>query len=117
MTDLSKIPPGLRPALQIFIGELKAHVNHFATLGDFQAALQGGVDSSGLQHRFHTIKGGAGFFNLERIREEAGRAEKLLQARIMPSEVSTAAAVLRGISDVLSQELAALEAAVAADAS
>ena len=81
MSNLPEIPASLIPALRIFEDEMRSHLQFFSTLD--REALERGVQDDAfrenLMHRFHTIKGGAGFFGLERITQSSGKAERMLQ--------------------------------------
>ena len=83
------IPPALQPAFELFIKELDAHVIFLQRTVQQIAELQSQNGSSNaylkeltsLSHRFHTIKGGAGFFQLSEIKDFAGTLEKLFQSQ------------------------------------
>ncbi|MCB0358658.1 MAG: Hpt domain-containing protein [Bdellovibrionales bacterium] len=108
---LAQLPPALLPAVRIFADEFDSHLEFLTTgirLGE------GGIDADPdttkrLQHRFHTIRGSAGFFQLEAIRDAAHRGERLLDTKITQQNKEEILAALRAELAVLQQEHAALQ--------
>ena len=114
MDNKLNIPASLIPALRIFETELQAHLTFFDSLdlSSLSAQLQDENFRSNLMHRFHTIKGGAGFFSLERILRSAATAEKLLQKADLTSLDDIASTIASSIKElqVAVQELRSLSA-------
>ncbi len=85
MTDITQIPAELRPAFAIFLKELDTHVSylvqtvqHMETLADSSNG-EFAKDAQILEHRFHLIKGGAGFFKLDEMLRTALRGEEMFK--------------------------------------
>lgn len=82
---MAGIPPELEAAYHVFLEELKKHSSALAQISsEFQASTQ--ITRSAeevekirrsLQHKFHTIRGGAGFFQLDLIVSIATEGELL----------------------------------------
>lgn len=91
---MSKLKPELKGAQEIFIKELDTHLLFFDALlkklpisgenEEFEKFYQ--ENAKALEHRFHTIKGGAGFLQLSQIRELAMKAEKIFKQQVTPPE-------------------------------
>lgn len=81
------IPQELRPAFAIFLKELDGHLSFFKQVlaelahrsmeTEQDSEVLAGEQAKMLIHRFHVIKGGAGFFKLDEMRISAATGEKL----------------------------------------
>lgn len=83
------IRPELRPAFEIFVRELQSHVEYFQKLLvrlDQQVAHKESANDilaserTSLEHRFHTIRGGAGFLGFETMQTLAEQGEKMFRS-------------------------------------
>ncbi|MBP9838411.1 MAG: Hpt domain-containing protein [Proteobacteria bacterium] len=72
MTD--SIPPYLEKAKEIFFKELTDHLKFFDTV-ILEDSLH--KNQSDIASRFHIIKGGAGFLQMQNLREVADEGEKI----------------------------------------
>lgn len=65
-------------AYRIFLTEFEKHIEHFDRFlaGEIQRSTESLAQASA---RFHTIKGGSGFFGFDEIAKAAGKLEVLLQ--------------------------------------
>lgn len=79
--QLRDLPEMLQPALQIFIEELSAHAVYFqSVLPNLDSHIAPGADlRQALISRFHKIKGGAGFFKLDELKDRGAQSEKALK--------------------------------------
>ena len=84
MNTSPPIDPLLQPVIQIFIRELKSHLVYFQNLvneiekkNPSSSALTEIINI--LVHRFHQIKGGAGFLQLEELKQFAKETEDFLK--------------------------------------
>jgi len=95
MADSQQVPAALQSALGIFIKELDTHVVYFRELlSALEQEHASCLDESSktLEHRFHVIKGGAGFLKLEEIRQSAILGESMFKHGIVheqPEEKTT----------------------------
>lgn len=113
--------PQLAAALKLYINELSTH---YAFLQKFvlettkdPARIDAAADEAlaaerkSIERRFHLIKGGAGFFSLQAIRELSARGEQLFRQNLCRGDYR---ALLLGefsnILDALQRECAALTA-------
>lgn len=78
--------PELKKALDIFIHELASHINGIRESLHMLSHTGAGNERRTLEHRFHTIKGGAGFFQFGAIKDCAARGEKMMQNKEQASE-------------------------------
>ena len=111
-----KLSPALRPALEIFLRELDSHVLFFERTVQQIAELQS-QNSAGngylkelrnLSGRFHTIKGGAGFFQLTEIKDFASTLEKLFQNQSAFSSEDSIKEELQNAIQSFSEQLATI---------
>lgn len=86
MSNLPEIPSELRPALAIFIKELDGHLSYLRECLTLLGKQQGSFDdldlsirAENLGHRFHVMKGGAGFFKLHKIKDSAAKGEEIFR--------------------------------------
>ncbi len=84
------IPDYLRDAAKLFLGELEGHLRMLESLvplGSEPGVIDAALRSHGprLAERFHLIKGGAGFLQLNTIREAAISGERLCKAGSDPA--------------------------------
>lgn len=82
---MAGIPPELEAAYRVFLEELKKHFGVLTQISaEFHAPGQTARSAEetekirrSLQHKFHTIRGGAGFFQLDSIVSIAAEGETL----------------------------------------
>ena len=82
MKSPKDLSPRLKEALRLFVKELDEHIGAFEQhLGE--EVEEPKSDSKNnilrLKNRFHLIKGGAGFFDLEEIQDTAAEGERLCE--------------------------------------
>jgi chemotaxis protein histidine kinase CheA len=91
---MSQVPPELLPALAIFLDELASHLPDIrAAISEMRAELDAGSDdeqaaskhAAALEHKFHLMKGGAGFLQLSEVAQAATSGEKMFKgAKLNP---------------------------------
>ena len=79
---MANLPPELQEAHKLFLRELHGHVatvrEKIAT-ADFRSLDSIEATRKALEHRFHTIRGGAGFFQLDEVLSAATLGESELR--------------------------------------
>ena len=90
-------------AYKIFFDELQKHIN--ATRAVFDGESWSDELLKEAMGRFHTIRGGAGFFKLSKLSELAGKLEVALQSS-GGAELVSRAAELRELNTALQNEAA-----------
>jgi chemotaxis protein histidine kinase CheA len=90
-------------AYKIFFDELQKHIN--ATRAVFDGESWNDDLLREAMGRFHTIRGGAGFFKLSKLSELAGKLEVALQSGSV-AELIPRAAELRELNAALQSEAA-----------
>lgn len=89
---MATLPHQLEAAMHLFQDELIRHLSYLHEIPSL-ATVQNDEELEKIRktiaHRFHTIKGGAGFFKLEAIRVAAEKGEHAFKKPLSPSEVQS----------------------------
>lgn len=102
------IQPHLRKALEIFLKELDSHI-YFLQNNLETVAPQ--LEPS-FEHRFHTIRGGAGFLQLHDIQHAAAEGEKMVRdSKLDPDTTEKVRTQLERIVDTLNTQMDDLRSA------
>ena len=78
------LPDYLQKAFVIFVSEFSGHLQCFDSIVASPEKLAS--EAIEVSRRFHTIKGGAGFLQLETVAQLAGEGEALFKQEPMPEE-------------------------------
>jgi len=109
----SQIPEKLKPAFEIFMDELEKHLGVLNTsLKEVEQLMNDASERGRMANRFHTIKGGASFFQLSNISDPADRGEKMLQQNATELEMDNVSEELMSIIHALQVQADALRAEV-----
>ena len=108
MSDLPTINPALYKALEIFLDELSSHTNWLQQQLQVLALAKENDSflpecralAKQIEHRFHQIKGGAGFLSLDLIRDNAIKGEDMFKGGVIQSQDS--AEILSLLSESIS---------------
>ncbi len=77
--SIMNIQPELKHALEIFIKELDSHIFYLQNTLQSEPLLTDIDNKKHFEHRFHTIRGGAGFLQLHEIQQCATEGEKMMR--------------------------------------
>lgn len=105
----------LRDAFKLFIAETTGHLAFLKTTladgcSDTEYFASCTSHAKQFEHRFHTIKGGAGFLALKAIHEAADGAEKLFKKGCLAIEdQAELRRLLSGYIAVIEREISALK--------
>ena len=109
---LPELPESLLPALKLFVDEFDSHLKFFEEqLFPFLQSPSARSDElrRSLQHRFHTIRGSSGFFQLEEVSKAAEIAEHRLMDEGILNEPEDLSEEFKEIISQLSCYFKALE--------
>ncbi len=111
------VKPGLERALHLFLNELDTHIYHLQTTilqqKPVDTALLEDLNESeikNIEHRLHTIKGGAGFLQLRDIQQCAANGEKIVESGKKKSKTEILKTQLQGVIDTLNSQAQELRA-------
>ncbi|MFN8390995.1 MAG: Hpt domain-containing protein [Bdellovibrionota bacterium] len=111
----SRIPAILKEAAVIFLTELEQHSNAMSeALSDTGAPLATlTANAKNFSERFHTVKGGAGFLQLDRLKALATDGEKLFKQPIDSGNCDAVMDQFKQLLSGLQEELVLLRAELA----
>lgn len=85
-----QIPEGLETAFELFLQELDGHLEFFGDLLSKLAAADEAAfrellseNERKISHKFHTVKGAAGFLQQKDLADQADQAERLFKSKVI----------------------------------
>ena len=93
----NSVPPQLATAFKIFIDEFSTHISVLERIASEPAPADFAKSRYAVEHRCHTLKGGALFLKLTDLGRAAERGEKAAHAAVSPEAFAALKADLPGL--------------------